>query len=286
MRGGMNTKRRVRRKRRVKRAAAKQMTKRPVVVRRPVPEAWRELVGLPRPPHEADVEIVERFIEATRPKRRAETAAVLLLALDVVRDRASFLEGHWISTATTHVYTWYDGPGFRALATIALIERFIDWLFAEGQLEVRDHSRLFAMADEARAAVGAPRRRPGAIVEPSHRHDFDRLVESFVREGNLSDFARGLAGSAIRLLRTVVTRDEGPILFGRLRPAVDVPWVQGVGPRTLEDREADRQLVAIWASFYAWLGATGRLAPEQALAIERELAAWTLAPVSALPGVA
>lgn len=283
----MNTKRKVRRKRRVKRAAAKQITtKRPVPVKSPAQEAWQKLVGMPRPPHDEDVQIVERFIEATHPKRRQETAAVLLLALDVAGDRASFLDGHWITTATMHVYTWYDGPGFRARATIALIERFIDWLFAAGELELRDRSRLFVMADEARAAVGAPRRRPGAIVEHSHRHDFDHVVEAFAREGDLSAFAKELAEPAIQLLRTVLTRDEGPLLFGRFRADVDIAWLHAVRPRTAQEREADRQLLAIWASFYAWLGATGRLAPERALAIERELAAWTLAPVSAVHGVA
>lgn len=237
--------------------------------------AWRLHVGMPRPPKDADLDVVEAFVEETRPRRPEDTCAALLLALDAAHGRDSFLEGSWITTAVIHVPTWYDGPGFRAPGVIALIERFAAWLRRKGWLDSDEHARLLAKADEARAAAGLARRRPAGFIEPCHRFGLDRLVERFVAEGELSDFAKELAGSAISLLRTLVTSDGGPVIFGRLRPDVHVPWLH-VPPETDEEREADRTVHAIWACFYRWLALTGQIEPERARAIERELLRWAL----------
>lgn len=282
-----DTRRMNRRERRVAAARARHQPRRPqrppAALELTAPEeerlavrAWRRYVHIERPPRDEDLDIVEAFVESTRPSRPEPTCAALLLALDVAHGRDSFLEGSWISTAVIHVRTWYDGPGFRALGTIALVERFVDWLHAKSWIDDDDRARLFAKADEARASAGAERRRPATFIEPCHRFDLERLIERFVEEGELSDFARQLAPGAIRLLRTLVTSDGGPAIFGRLRPEVHVPWLLAEAGAA-EDPEADRQLHAIWACFYRWLGLTGRIAPERAVRIERELLRWALA---------
>lgn len=230
---------------------------------------------MPRPPRDADLDVAEAFVEETRPRRPEATCAALLLALDAACGRDDFLAGDWITTAVMHVPTWYDGPGFRALGTIALVERFCDWLRAKGWLDEDDHARLFAKADEARACIGAARRRPVTFIEPCQRFGLDRLIERFVAEGELSPFARELAPRAIGVLESLVTSDGGPLIFGRLRPDVHVPWLHG-DARTNEEQEADRQLHAIWACFYRWLGATGQIDPGRAARIERALLRWAL----------
>ena len=237
--------------------------------------AWELHVGMPRPPKDEDLDVVEAFVEDTAPRRPEATCAALLLALDVARGRDSFLEGSWITTAMIHVPTWYDGPGFRPAGVIRLVERFLGWLRGKGWLEPDEHARLLAQADQARASIGLPRRRPIAFIEPCHRFGLDRLIERFIAEGELSDFGKELATSAIRLLRTVLTADGGPVIFGRLRPAVHVSWLH-VPPETAQEREADRQLHAIWACFYRWLALTGQIDPARARAIERELLRWAL----------
>jgi hypothetical protein len=268
-----------RRERRVAAARARQQT--PTLPPPPPDEerlalrAWQLHVGMPRPPKDADLDVVEAFVEDTTPRRPEATCAALLLALDVARGRDSFLEGSWISTAVIHVPTWYDGPGFRPAGVIRLVERFAAWMRRKGWLDRDELARLLAKADEARAAIGLERRRPVIFIEPCHRFGLERLIERFIAEGELSDFAKELAGAAIRLLRTLLTIDGGPVIFGRLRPGVQVPWLHSP-PDTEEEREADRQLHAIWACFYRWLAVTGQIEPRRARAIERELLRWAL----------
>lgn len=241
--------------------------------------AWQRYVRVARDPRQAELDIVELFIDETRPARPDATCAALLLALDVAHGRDSFLEGSWIPTAVTHVHTWYDGPGFRQLGTIALIERFVDWLHSRGWIDDDEHARLFAQADEARCALGAPRRRPPTFIEPCHRFGLERLIERFVDEGELSPMARELAPGAIRLLRTLLTSDGGPVIFGRLRPDVHIPWLLAQAGAA-EDPQADRQLHAIWACFYRWLARTGQIEPERARRIERQLLRFALAALT------
>lgn len=230
-------------------------------------------------PREEDLDLVEAFVESTGPSRSEETCAVLLLALDVVVDRARMLEGGWITTAVTHVHTHYRGGGFGALKTIDLIERFFRWIHEKGWLDDYDYERLLAKADDARTCVGGARRRPATFIEPCHDRDIEQLTQRFVAEGELSPFARELAPQAIRVLKTYVTSDGGPLLFGRLQPALQAPWMVAE-PQSPNDLEADRQLCAIWACFYRWLGATGQLAPERATRLERELLRLALAPAA------
>lgn len=189
-----------------------------------------------------------------------------------------FLTGRWIGLASTRVYTAYV-PGFSDARTHQLLDRFVGWLHARGDLDGWQRDVLYGEIDRARAAHGRPPKRPTRVVE----HvlcglDHDRVLEEFA--ATLEDpVHQDMAPSAVRVLVSHLQDQHGTSRHypaGSLDPAPMIDGVLGELDGSTDAQMAYRDLLFLVGAFYRWLGATGRLERSRAERIAASFAAAVL----------
>ena len=228
-------------------------------------------------------DLVERFVEDTRPASPERTAAVLLLALDNCPDWDGLVEGGWIYLVSVHVYVHYEGAGVGAQRAHGMVERFLQWLAGRGDLHEWDLACLRWQLDRQRSACGGKARGVPAAYDAGERgaNGWAALIERFLVEADLP-VADGVAESMIGLIASA-TRHRGTevVRFGALDPLE--LWAL-LHPGDLDDVspwEEDAfalDLVRVGACFFGWLADHAHLEPTRARQLQRELLALASGP--------
>jgi hypothetical protein len=228
-------------------------------------------------PHDAILAMVEAFVEDRGPTDPEGTSAVLLCALDLVYGRRSFLEGDWILLATTHVYCHFWGKGFGALRTLTLLEGFVLWLHRRGEVHAWDVERFLGMIDDQRWAAGGKRRRPEGTVERGMAFDdVSACVDEYLADIEHPGVEHSLIRASIDLV-AVHASEDGFVRFGAF-DAVDftADLCEADAETGLIEPAARKALFIVAASFYRWLGRSGKLRADRAEILSSDLGRFAL----------
>jgi hypothetical protein len=215
---------------------------------------------------------VEQFLADRPPKRPELACAVLLLTLDLAPGWDKLRDGDWIDLASAHVYAYFDGSGYGPARIHHLMERFVRWLHERGSLDAWEHRYLLHHIDCSRDAHGlALKGHP--VVKELHlpRFRIDELAALFAEDLGLGREEQGFAKVVLRGVAAAAGSDCVIARFGSLVPEEMAVWMRERRPNVREldldpstIAELDRDVLSCAATFYRWLGETGRLDAERA----------------------
>lgn len=232
--------------------------------------AWLDHVtGLYREGPARWAELTEAFVREREPGDASRPLAVLLLATDLAYDMDELRAGRWVALAAPQVRAHYEGEGYDRDETLALVERFVVWLGARGELSPSDVASLRAQIDEAREDA--------ETIDEEHCFDLDipepevaTLCACFAAEQD-TDAEAELAAIAVSWLAAWLRHDVGDVDFEALDPEMLAVHAYE------EDYEQGRHALATWSVFYRWLGRVGVMEAGRAERIATRLA------IAALP---
>lgn len=226
---------------------------------------------LSRPPDDS-FSMVEDFVRESRPANPEATSAALLCVLDEIRSWRHFIEGSWICGASHQVDHHYWGQGFGYRRTLNLVERWIRWMHRERGLHEWDLERLLMTIDDYREGYGGQRRRPGGFVERGMAFDdVAACVDEYLESRVCSSAERPLLESSIHLFALRASEDDF-VRFGALDVvnfAAELCTDEVAG--FVMEAEVRSALFLNGASFYRWLGRSGKLRADRAEVISAEL---------------
>lgn len=236
---------------------------------------FRGYRGMPRGEWRDWRQAAETFVAENRVRDPDATVRVLVGALRRAQSWAELVAGlPWLMFATRDAHLSYV-PGYGEARTLRLLDRFVRWLHARGDIGRWTRDVLRSAIDMQRVYAGLPPRLEQHFNDHYvDLHEQDRLAEELA--ARVSWEREGLARSVVDYVVAEIERQIGP---GYALPigALDADrLVHGLLEEPFD--HAHREVLGLCAELYRMLGETQRLDAGRASHLAERLSWVALSP--------